>query len=509
RRKPEVNKAILNAMNDGTLILNYTGHGAPEFWAHEYVFEFSVAKSQLKNDKYFFLTAATCDFGKFDNTDVQSATEGLLLMKDAGIIAGFTASRVVYGDANAVLNDSFYTNIFKSKDINNLPIRLGKAYMLTKQFMTDENDEKFELFGDPSLRLNMPQLPVSVDSINGKSTLLPNQVTALSSVKLKGSVRKTDGKINPINGEVVISFYDSERLVELKEMSYFVTIPGGLIFKGRATVTNGEYQVDFVVPKDISYENKNGKVVAYFAGNNVDGIGVVSNVIVGGTDQNVVNDGKGPEIEIFFDDINYEGSYLVNPNFTLIAKMKDQTGINTTGLGIGHKLEAIINDDNNKIYDLSNYFVGDLNSGGKSGIIKYPFISMPTGDYKIKVKAWDVFNNPSIQEALFTVVSADKGLVIKEVVNYPNPMGSNTTFTFQHNYNSALNVKIKIYTVAGRMIKQIEEWNVNEKFVRVDWDGRDEDGNQIANGTYLYKVNVETADGLYNDNVLGKLSVIR
>ncbi len=509
RRKPDVNKAILNTINDGTLILNYTGHGAPEFWAHEYIFEFAIAKAQLKNDKYFFLTAATCDFGKFDNPDVQSATEGLLLMKDAGIIAGFTASRVVFGSANAVLNDSFYTNIFKSRDENNLPIRLGKAFMFTKQSKTDENDEKFLLFGDPSIRLNMPQIPISIDSINGKSTKLTNQISALSSVKIKGSIKKPDGSINPVNGEVITSFYDSERLVELKEMNYSVTIPGGLIFRGRATVTNGQYQVDFVVPKDISYENKMGKVVTYFAGEKIDGVGVVSNIVVGGTNQNIVNDGKGPEIEIFFDDVNYEGSYLVNPNFTLIAKLKDQTGINTTGLGIGHKLEGILNDDENKTYDLSNFFIGDLNSGGKAGIIKYPFTSMATGDYKIKIKAWDVFNNPSIQEALFTVVSSDQGLVLKEVVNYPNPLSSNTTFTFQHNYNSALNVKIKIYTVAGRLIKQIEEWNLNEKFIRVDWDGRDEDGNQLANGTYLYKINVESADGQFNDNVLGKLSVVR
>ena len=45
--------------------------------------------------------------------------------------------------------------------------------------------------------------------------------------------------------------------------------------------------------------------------------------------------------------------------------------------------------------------------------------------------------------------------------------------------------------------------------MKVDWNGRDQDGNQIANGTYLYKIIVKTVDGVYNKNVTGKLAIIR
>jgi hypothetical protein len=292
-------------------------------------------------------------------------------------------------------------------------------------------------------------------------------------------------------------------------MNYTITLQGGLIYRGRATVTNGDFQSEFVVPKDISYENKNGKIVSYISNSALDGVGYSNQIIVGGTNPYAVNDGKGPDISIYFDDVNFESSYLVNPNFTLIAKLSDQTGLNTTGTGIGHKLEGILNDDQTNAIDLSNSFVGDLNSGGKTGTINYQFTKKTPGDYKIKIKAWDVFNNLSTQEASFTVVSADNGIVLRDVVNYPNPFSSNTTFTFQHNISSAINAKIKIYSIAGRMIKQIEESNITGKFVKIDWDGRDEDGNQIANGTYLYKLIVESIDGQYKDNVLGKLAVIK
>ena len=59
------------------------------------------------------------------------------------------------------------------------------------------------------------------------------------------------------------------------------------------------------------------------------------------------------------------------------------------------------------------------------------------------------------------------------------------------------------------MIKEINSYGINDKFVKVFWDGRDEDGNQLANGTYLYKLNIKTIDGSLTENILGKLAVIR
>ena len=509
RRKPAVNKAIIDAVNNGTLILNWIGHGNPGVWAHENVFEKTTTIPQLVNQNYFFLTAATCDFGKYDDPAVQSSTELMNNKGDGGSVAAFTAARVVFSGSNAEINDSLYSNLFRVRDVNNLPTRIGAAYFRTKQFLNYENDEKYHLFGDPALRLDEPQMKTTIDSVNGSSLKSFVQLNALGPVKIKGSVRNPDGTKNLYNGEAVVSVYDSERSLELKEMDYTITLQGGLIYKGRATVTNGDFQSEFVVPKDISYENKNGKIVAYISNSSVDGVGYTNNIIVGGTNPNAKSDGKGPDIAIYFDNVNFTSSYLVNPNFTLIAKLSDQTGLNTTGTGIGHKLQAILNDDQTNAIDLSNSFVGDLNSGGKSGTINYKFTNMTPGDYKITIKAWDVYNNLSTQDASFTVVSADNGIVLRDVVNYPNPFSSSTTFTFQHNISSAINAKIKIYSIAGRLIKQIEATDLMDKFVKIDWDGRDEDGNQIANGVYLYKLIVESVDGLYKDNVLGKLAVVR
>ncbi|MDX9924391.1 MAG: type IX secretion system sortase PorU [Ignavibacteriaceae bacterium] len=508
RRKPLVNQAIIDAVNNGTLILNFIGHGNPDVWAHESVFEKSTTIPQLKNDKYFFLTAATCDFGKYDDPALQSATEIMITKPSSGAIAGFTAARVVYSSLNAALNDSFYSNIFRNRDANNLPVRLGRAYFLTKQFRTEENDEKFHFFGDPALRLNEPRIPVRIDSINGSALNTDIQVTALGEVSIKGTVRNSAGQLNNFTGEGIISVYDSERNVEIKEMNYNVTMQGGLIYRGRVAINNGFFQTDFTVPKDISYENKNGKIISYIFNEDNDGIGVTNKIRVGGTNPNAINDGKGPEIEVYFDDISFENSNLVNRDFTLIVKLKDETGLNTTGTGIGHKLEGILDGNETATLDLTNYFIGDLNSGGKSGLIKFKFTGTELGNHNIRIKAWDVFNNFSESTTYFTVV--DEGTItLSDIYNYPNPFSNETDFTFQHNLTKPIDIKIKVYTVAGRLIKEIESFNIFDKFVRVNWDGRDADGNQIANGVYFYKLIVETADGEFKNSYLGKLAVIR
>ena len=511
RRKPDVNQAIITAINQGTLILNYIGHGNPEVWAHEHVFTQTGTIPSLKNDKYFFLTAATCDFGLYDDPSSESSTEDMLLLENKGMIGAFTASRVVYAHQNEAINKEFYSHLLGGSLDEMVNTTVGEAFYYTKRIRTQPNDEKFHLICDPALRLNLPKLPATIETVNGNNLSSPVQLSALSQVSLDGLVRNYNGSLNTsYNGEAIVTVYDSERKKPLPELGYnYVMIePGGVIFRGRASITNGKFAANFTVPKDISYENDKGKIVVYLDDANSDGVGYSDQITIGGTDTSAVDDGNGPDIEVYYDESESSNSYLVNEDFTLVVNLADETGLNTTGTGIGHKLEGVIDDEESKAVDFTNYFVGDLDAAGKSGQVKYKVTDAALGDHKIAIKAWDVFNNPSLQISYFTVVNSGE-IVLKDVVNYPNPFSSNTTFLFQHNINELIDVSIKIYTVAGRLIKVIDEYSISDKFVKIDWDGRDQDGSQIANGTYLYKLIVKSVDGKSNQNVLGKLAVYR
>ncbi len=510
RRKPLANADILKIMNQGTLLINYIGHGNPDVWAHEYVFERSVTIPQLTNDKYFFLCAATCDFGYYDIPNFQSGAEEMLFLKDAGSIATFNSGRLVFSGQNHQLNYELMSNLLDlPRDTMSLNVPLGYSILKTKITYNTVNAQKFHLLGDPTLRLNVPQYSGSIDSINSQPLIANVQIRALSETKIAGTILKPDGtKWNEYNGEGLLTVFDSQRKKYLEEIRDTMIVPGGIIFRGRVSVNNGEFDAEFVTPKDISYENKNGKIIFYFFDIESDGLAYTNKIIVGGTDTTAVNDGEGPEIEIFFDNANYVSSYLVDPDPNLIVKLFDETGLNTTGTGVGHKLEGILNDDEGNPIDFTDYFVGELDAGGKQGEINYQFNKMSDGDYALEVKAWDVFNNFSNEESFFTVVSSSD-LVIRDVYNYPNPFTSNTTFTFQHNLAQPVDVQINVYTIAGRLVKQVEEKNIDQKFVKLDWDGRDEDGDQLGNGTYLYKLIVKTSDGEFTESVLGKMSVVK
>ena len=175
------------------------------------------------------------------------------------------------------------------------------------------------------------------------------------------------------NGSAILTMYDAQRTFDLVNLLNFpILLQGGIIFNGNISVTNGKFSTSFRVPKDISYGNDTGKVVVYFYNNNNGGLGYTKNIIVGGTDSSAVINTVGPTIRIFFDDTTTTNPRLVNPNSTLIVKIYDANGLNTTGTGIGHKLEGILNGNANNPIDFTNYFTSDLNSGGKCRNNKLP-----------------------------------------------------------------------------------------------------------------------------------------
>lgn len=516
RRKPDVNREIINVFNDGTLIMNFIGHGNPEVWTHEYVFEKTVTIPQLKNlDRLPFLSAATCDFGDYDKPANQSSMEMLINKSDGGVIAGFTAARAVWSDQNFAINYKLFESLLLYKNNKSEQPSLGQAYFETKKFRNSDNDQKYHLYGDPSIYLLAPKRFCSIDSINGSITSNIIEVKALGKTYITGSVRDNLGNVNSnFNGEALITVYDSKRYQEVPEWYGWtgpgkgIELYGGIIYRGRTSIKDGLFRTEFVVPKDVSYERNTGKVSIYFFDNNSDGAGFTENIKVVSSDSVSITDNNGPEIKIYFDNDYSYGANLVSSSPLLILKLEDESGINTTGLGIGHNIEAILNNDPLKSFKLNEYFQGDLDQGNRKGEIRYRLSDLPIGKNNIKVTAWDVFNNRNDAEMDFEVVGQNQ-LIIKNVYNYPNPANGETYFTFQHSYDQPVNVTIKIYTVAGRLIHKIEKHNVLDKFVRIYWDGRDNQGDFLGNGVYLYKIIINSLDNSKNSEALGKLAILR
>jgi flagellar hook assembly protein FlgD len=125
------------------------------------------------------------------------------------------------------------------------------------------------------------------------------------------------------------------------------------------------------------------------------------------------------------------------------------------------------------------------------------------------VRAWDVYNNPSMASTTFVIPTTGTELIVEHVMPVPNPISSATTFTLQQNQTTPVDVEIKIYTVAGRLVQVITQPAVTDHFVRIPWDGRDRDGNRLANGAYLYHVKVRTIDGAQEAETVSRLAILR
>ncbi|MEW6062545.1 MAG: type IX secretion system sortase PorU, partial [Bacteroidota bacterium] len=509
RKRPEARQAILDQVNNGTLILNYAGHGNPKVWAHEAILTYDDVKTQFFNaDKLTFIVAATCDWGRFDEAGEQSSAEEALVVQNGGAIGVLSATRAVYADRNATLNQAFYSFVLLSNPV----LRLGDAYLLTKNavnnIFADENEQKYFLLGDPTVRLVIPTGKIVVDSINGKSITVQDTLQALKKVTLKGTVRDPSNVIMAsYNGVTTITVYDAERTRTILQIpSVVIRENGTVIYRGDASINNGELTASFVIPKDISYENRNGRISLYFSNDSSDGRGYTTNFIVGGTNQQAPPDSVGPQISIYFDTPSFRSGDVVNSNPTVIVELHDNSGINSSANSIGHRLEAWI-DESSKSIDLTSFYKGKLDSY-QAGTAEYRLSNLSPGPHTIKVRAWDVYNNSSTAEATF-VVSSTEGLSISNVFTFPNPMTTKTTFTFQHNQLSPIDVTIKIYTVAGRLIHTIERSAYNERFFRAEWDGKDSDGDLVGNGLYLYTVTAKTIDGRYSSEAIGKMTIVR
>lgn len=507
RRKPAVNTAIIEAINAGTLLLNYTGHGNPQLWAHEAVFTREGSVTQLRNaSELFLLIAATCDFARYDDPSEVSTGELLLTMASGGAIGVVTATRAVYSSDNFQFNNALSTELFR-RDSLGIPPRIGDALRSTKQIHYGLNDLKYHLFGDPTLRLNLPRFTAGVDSLDGNPLNSMTQIKALGKVDLAGEIRLANGnRWTGFQGEALLEVFDARRVVVVPEWgSFSFVVNGSLLYRGEVSVHGGLFQARVPIPKDVSYAANPARISVYASSPSADATGFTENIMIAGTDSSAAQDTTGPGIEIFLNDESFRSGDVVAPDPELIVRLSDENGINTSTASVGHGLEAKFS--NGATISLSDHYRGERDTY-QSGTVRLQLRDLPEGKQTLAVRAWDTYNNSSNSEIVFDVKAASD-LRLYQVFNFPNPVSRSTVFTFQRTSTEPIDVQVKLYTVSGRMVMDMRVPAVADRFVRIPWDGRDQNGDQVANGVYFYKVITRTTSGSNSEEALGKLTVLR
>lgn len=533
-RYPALEKGIVNAIESGTLLLNYFGHGGVNGWAQERIFTQNQVKNlrnwDKENAKLPILLTVTCDFTVWDIPQISSGGEMMIKNPAGGAVAMLTTSREIPVSYGLYMNDIVVKQLFQVENDQYLPI--GEALRRAKLAYSSAAGLKLNLIGDPLISLARPSKKVNIDKINGiDANQFTQTIQALDFVSIEGSV--LSGASNSIdvgfNGTVAGTLYDkaTEKTTlnndgNLDKLTFKEQT--NAIYRGGSKVENGKFKFEFYVPKDINFDVGNGKMLFYVHNEIEDGVQYKNDIKVGGINENseVKNDQEGPVVGLYMNNLNFANGGITDRNPYLLACVIDSTGINATGAGIGHDITQLLDGNINSTTVLNDFFEGGdaspcLNPKVKDfqkGRVLYKLNNLDLGEHTIQFRVWDINNNSTTQTLNFIVMeNGEQNLHIKKLLNWPNPFTNQTYFHFEHNCPDVLQVQVQIFTIAGKLVKTIRQTVSAEPFregyrtgkFAIPWDGLDDFGNKIGKGVYVYKTTVK---GVNNETCKGQANAV-
>ena len=244
----------------------------------------------------------------------------------------------------------------------------------------------------------------------------------------------------------------------------------------------------------------------------------------------VIEDKINPILDVTVDGKHVLDGDIISPKPEIVIEVNDEN-------------KYLLIDDTSAVsvyfknaYDLSpaprvSYASGKLKfepattPENKARVYFYPG-PLEDGDYLLEVQSKDKKGNPSGKQRYSVRLKVINESTITDVVNYPNPFSTSTRFVYTLTGAELPEVfKIYIYTVSGRLVKVIDllelgEVRIGQNITNYAWDGRDDYGDLLANGVYLYKVELKMPNGStikkknkatskYFKNGFGKMYIMR
>ena len=498
-RYPKARTDIFSAFEKGSLVFNYLGHGGEDGLSSERIWEKSDGQNLSNQYKYPLFITITCDFSRFDNPTRPTAGEYTYWNPKGGAISMITTIRSIGQFSAENFNDVLAKNLF-SFDSNQYT-SIAEALRISKNSNPSSSSNVIFYLGDPALMLAMAKPKIRLTKVNDVPVSQPfDDFKSLAKMKITGEI--TDENNIPLtnyNGELSTAIFDKMiSRTTLNNDGYSPSISfntlGETIFRGNASVSNGKFEFSFVVPRDIRIPVANGKISFYAKKNQLfeNQTGYDTSIKIGGINENAVVDNISPTVKLYMNDETFVSGGTTNDSPFLLAKLEDESGINTAS-GIGHDMVAILDGDVDNPFIVNDYYQTNLDDYTK-GTLRFPLRNLTVGLHTITFKAWDVYNNPITAEIQFIVVGNDS-ITLTHVLNYPNPFVNYTEFWFSHNRPyEPLEVQIQVITITGKVVWTKNQIVTTEGFLskEITWDGKDDFGNKIGKGVYVYKLTVKS-----------------
>lgn len=511
-RFPEVTNMLINQQNAGALVMYYAGHASYNNLSNANLLTRTDFAS-FKGTNYSMWIAAACGTEPFDGTSDNIGINTLLNL-NGGSIAFYGAVREVYPSQNAALNRAMMKYLFR-RDGNGKIMPIGLAQQNAKTEMStgiesetgarvttdlSVNKHQYNLLGDPALRLAAPVYKAVIDSINDvalKDATDPVTVRALEMALLKGHIEDAYGeKVTSFTGTANLLIKDGTKDVVCKNYhdaaSAFVYNDRDVLYEDNGKVTEGNFSLSFVLPKNILNSDETGLIAVYakdtsgaFATH-----GETDNVLFNGWAE--VNDELGPSLDCYLNTPSFRNGDTVGPTPLFVANIYDKNRINKAS-SLGHNMELIVDNKATQTYNLNDYFVFDdstsvnINDRKTRGTARFVIPHLTQGYHYLTFRAWDIVNNSSTIRLDFYVNNQTEPNIYDIKVT-PNPVkeGNATFYVYHDMEGSNATTTIDIIDPMGRVMAS-REWNQPLGYSPSVYSWQI---TGMSTGLYLYRVRV-------------------
>ena len=499
-RYPKARTDFFNAFEKGALVFNYLGHGGEDGLSSERIWEKSDGQNLSNQYKYPLFITITCEFSRFDDPTHPTAGEYTFWNPKGGAIALVTTIRSILQYNAENFNDILAKNLLSYGA--NQYTSIAEALRVSKNETPSTSSNVVLYLGDPAIMLAIPKPKINLTKVNDVAVSETiEDFKSLAKIKISGEITDENNNIlNNYNGELSTAIFD--KLITNTTLNNNGSSPpiqfktqGETIFRGNASIINGQFEFSFVVPRDIRIPVNNGRISFYSKKSDVleNQSGYNDVIKIGGINENAPQDNISPKVQLYMNDETFVSGGITNDSPFLLALLEDENGINTAS-GIGHDIIAILDGDVSNPYILNDYYQTKLDDY-TNGNLRFPLRNLSAGIHTISFTAWDVYNNPVTSEIQFIVVG-DESLKLTHVLNYPNPFSTYTQFWFSHNKPyEPLDVQVQVMTITGKVVWTKNQIITTEGFLsrEITWDGKDDFGDKIGKGVYIYKLTVKSS----------------
>ncbi|MDF2157147.1 type IX secretion system sortase PorU [Algoriphagus sp. CAU 1675] len=508
---PDAKKSLQEILENGTLLINYIGHGNETTLAAEEIFRIEDIPNWADQDKLALWVTATCEFGRHDSPYIRSAAEELLIAQNKGAIGLLTTGRPVFSSANYSLNEAFIQEVFLSS--NQQYQDLGSIFKNTKNnSLNGILNRNFSLLGDPSIKLANTEYSIRLSEFTDVNGDKLQEIPSQDEVWYEAEI------YDPISNLLLSNFSGSYE-IEIRDKARTETTLGdespsiefqdenSILFSGSGVIEQGKIRGKFRIPLNTDFTPETATIRFYGLNpsNSEEAFGVDQPQITEGSGSWLI-DQTGPDIRVSFES-KPEGPWIfpMNSLFTEVF-LADSSGIDISGITEGQNISVNINGKETKI--LNNLYRANSNSYTK-GSLSFQLEGLEEGLNQITFQAFDLKGNGTSKTFEILIEGSTRLQILSHKV-YPNPSEVQSNFEIKHNQpGETLVLTLVVLNINGQTLFEESMRFVKAEAVidGISWIFSQNQTKYPAKGTYIYNLSLKSEADNSTATASGKIVI--